>query len=64
MRILALDGFEIIAIAMAIYPLAQLVGHRTGIAEVILAFLDCASIFFGIFWENEHIFCFFLKKNC
>ena len=33
MRILALDGFEIIAIAMAIYPLAQLVEHRTGNAE-------------------------------
>ena len=34
MRILALDGFEIIAIAMAIYPLAQLVEYRTGIAKV------------------------------
>ena len=27
------------------------------------AFLDYASIFFGIFWENEHFFLFFLEKE-
>ena len=27
------------------------------------AFLDFASIFFGIFWENEHFFSFFLEKE-
>ena len=27
------------------------------------AFLDYASIFFGIFWENEHFFSFFLEKE-
>ena len=27
------------------------------------AFLDCASIIFGIIWQNRHVFFFFLKRK-
>ena len=34
-----------------------------GVRSCGSAFLDYASIFFGIFWENEHFFSFFLGKE-
>ena len=55
MHILALDGFEIIAIAMAVYPLAQLVEHGTGIAELTGSNPIEALIFSGFFFPVAYI---------